>query len=495
MAKYKLLVLALKIYIILIICFVVGVFFYIMVEGEYFPTYEDEIYLVTSTQQYFETNSTKATFTINESLSVIGEYNYYGPGYNIIYGVLAKIFGYNLLFFIVFHFISFLITIFLLWQLPFNKIKSLFLICIYISTYVAFTFIFTYYPETLNLLLSIILLMVFLKIKKNSNKNLVLFIILIFIFSLIRITHVFWIISILVFANNKNKKIWYFIICLGMFFLIILYMRLFTAPAWVDGLNYLYLENTSFLQLKHLIKRILIKGYLNTLNFYTKLGLSSVLILTFFAISIYDIMFNKKLTNWIKKKEYVLGLFMVMLTTIIAIFFFYTTNLFFLEKQIAFFIPVLIVIIIILKKNFKLLLFISFFVFLPCTIIKTINNVSSHKEYYKIVYKKKQYIDNLSDFKNFIKPLKNKKKISILWAYNEFDIPNNLTGLIMPLSINKTPILYTTNVCEIDAPDRIKFKTYNKIHIDYILSKDSVSISNIVLVSKKHNYYYLYKFI
>lgn len=489
--KLKKLFILLYVYIGLITCIVTCLFIYSINDSEFFPINEDESIYYNSARLFYETNSTKAVICISENRSAIGQYNWYGPAYQLIYGLIAKIFGFTKTYFITFHYLLFIASIFLLWLLPLNKIKRLFFISIYLSTYASFSFIFTYFPEMLNMVITIILLVIFSRINLKTNKLIYAFIPLILLFSIIRITNVFWIFSIIVFADTIKRKIQFSAISFLVFFIVFLYMKLFTAPSYVLGLNSIHNGEFMVSNVFLTIKILLLNAIHNSIALFSNANSSVILILLLMVTITYSIFNSTNKHIWVRHKIHVLGILTVIVTTMIVELLLYYTQALTIEKQIAFFIPLLIFIIILLGKNYKLIFFFCCFIFLPISILKSKNYVDAHKEFSHLINSKKEYINNLSEFSNPIHA--DKKEINILWLYSEYEIPNNMTLTVLPVSLNRKPLLYTTNICNENANDSVKFKMYHKIDIDYILSKDSISLKNIDLVQYNPKYYYLYK--
>ena len=75
------------------------------IAGEkYFVAHEDEVIYYGSAQVFAETGSLQAESCIDEDVSPIGKFNWYGPGYNAVYGSLLRTAGPSNALFIKFHF-------------------------------------------------------------------------------------------------------------------------------------------------------------------------------------------------------------------------------------------------------------------------------------------------------------------------------------------------------------------------------------------------------
>src|SRR3989304_2753267 len=82
-----------------------SLFVYAIYDGKFFPTSEDETIYYNSARLFQQTNSIQASDCVMEEVSKIGRCNWYGPFYNIFYGSLAKIIGYESIQFVIIHFL------------------------------------------------------------------------------------------------------------------------------------------------------------------------------------------------------------------------------------------------------------------------------------------------------------------------------------------------------------------------------------------------------
>jgi len=84
--------------------------------------------------------------------------------------------------------------------------------------------------------------------------------------------------------------------------------------------------------------------------------------------------------------------------------------------------------------------------------------------------------------------------VTVLWCYNEFPL-GNIAEALLPFSTkNHQPILYTTNIVDPSTNPEVKFKRFGKIQINYLLSREPVTLP---WLQETHSteYYHLYKII
>ena len=86
---------ALKSYAFIAFIVVTVVFINVISSKDVFPSHIDESSYFSGAKVFAETGSLKSFSSINEERSKIGEYNWYGPVINYIYGGIAKVFGFN----------------------------------------------------------------------------------------------------------------------------------------------------------------------------------------------------------------------------------------------------------------------------------------------------------------------------------------------------------------------------------------------------------------
>ena len=453
----------------------------------YFNIHTDESLYFNFGRIVYEANSLKAPYILGEQASSIGGFGWYGPIYNLIYGSIFKLFGVNQVFIIIFHYILLLLCLVVINRLPLNKLKRLIFTCILLSTYIICPFVLTCYPEILHVLLSLILLVVFTKLN-DSKKSFYFFLFLILLFSLMRVTFVFWIFSILFIGKSSISYILRFSICVAFVFLILVYMKLFQAPSYVIGLSEIHETKANLTNILSSIKNLVnnFKTNLYQLFNQTHSSIATFLLLLFIAaLNVFQIKNNR-----FKSKEF--GLLLIVVMTYITLLFLYNTKAYFMEKQSGFLIPMMIFIIISSKKNILLVLFISFTVFLPHSMMKSVNNFHERKNAAAKIVQYQEFKEDLSHL--FDDVPQHKQDIYTILYPPDFAMEENYLSCFLPLNQNGIPIIYTVNPkYHKNITIQTKFHTFKKHKIDYILCTYPLDIPNIVL-TKKTKYYYLYQY-
>jgi len=450
---------------------VIFIFINVIVSKNVFPSHIDESAYFSGAKLFSETNSLKSFSSINEERSIIGEYNWYGPSINYIYGVIAKLIGFNNYYFIVINFSFFIFSFFIIKLICESWNQFFEFSAVFISIYISSAFIFTYFPENLIVFLSIVLLLLYLKAFKNK-KSVWIFLLFVLIFSFVRMTLLFWVFGVLFVDFFKFKHrvgIVVVVFALGLF-----YMKLFTAPSSILGLGDVHNSNATF-NLFHSIQNLFKNFMTNLYRLYDRVNSSIFVFLTLLLLSIYGLFENRK--NDVKT---LLGLLFIVLISFIAFLFLYSTYWFFFEKQIAFTLPILIYIIMKLKKQYNVLFLFSVFIFFPITITKARDNVINKKLAFVEVEKSSEDIKTINKFRYYLKP--KRKEVNILFFRQDFKLTHDLISSTLPTSFKNIPILYTSSVCDIDAVDSVKFKVHNKIEIDYCISPKEINLSNFKLV-------------
>lgn len=445
------------------------------------PSDFDESNLFCGVKQFYYTGSLKAFNCINEDRSFIGGYSWYGPFINIIYGSIVKVFGFSNSIFFYINFLSLIISLFISTLLFKNKRDKIQYLYVFLSSFLI-SFVFVYFPENFVILLSLILLLVYTKIK--SFKSVVFFSILILCFSLIRITLVFWIFSILFFSNKLISIKIKITIFTSVFTLILIYIKLFTAPSSISGLGDIH--GTSSFDFSNTITHISKNFYTNIYRLFDRANPSII----FFMYSLI-LLSSNYFFNFKKKRLKNFALYLVVLITFLIFLTLYSSYWYFFEKQISFVLPIIFYLII---KDFSInykryYIIICLCLFLPISITKLRQNAIDKKNAYNQNQKDFSVISNIFSFKNKI-DLKTKKEITILFKRDDFEIESSRLMSLFPVSFKNKPIMYTSNIGISEDENRI-FKLHDKIQIDYIISsKKLYSLTNHLVYNNDKVYLY-----
>jgi hypothetical protein len=476
-------------FIVFVVALTVFFLFTQVFDGKYFPENEDESIYYNSAKLFQETNSLKSPTCNSELRSKIGDFHWYGPGYHVIYGSFVKIFGFSNPNFIIFHFILFLLSIASVFFIPISLNQKLSFLVIFLSSFAAMPFIFTYFPESINVLLSLILMILYLK-GNTKSQYLYIFIFTVLIFSLVRSTLIFWIFAIL-FNSKILSGFWKRILIVVVVFIFgIVCVKYLSAPTHISGFKEIHNSESTF-NISNLVigvKENLVKNIKNIYHYLFNhiFGLFSLFSFLFLVIaSIHTYMFEKDNQN----KQKIFGILFFTSLTLISFILLYTFDVFFIEKQIAFLVPGLIYIVINGNNKLSFILMIFVFMFFPFAFSKAKKNIEQRRESYVNVSKFNNQVDSFQSFVNHINP--KYSEVNILYLYNEYELPKNLITCFLPLSKNKVPILYTQNIIDLDKPDSLKFQTHNLIRIDYVLSKNMLKLDWLDL-KYSNGYIFLY---
>jgi len=228
--------------------------------GRYFVAEPDECTYYNSARLFNETGSMIAPVAVNEEVSPIGQYNWYGPMYALLYGLIAKVFGFHIYDFLVLNILCILATILIIYRTGFELETKLLISTAFLSCYVFVVYIFQLYPEPLHLYFDTILILRLKKIydkdleEKPYQKDIWLYVLLVIFFSLFRVTTVLWITGLFAFAASKKDLVKTGGICMGSLFIVIVYMHYFNAPYVAGIIPDLMCDGVSFHNIAAAIK-------------------------------------------------------------------------------------------------------------------------------------------------------------------------------------------------------------------------------------------------
>ncbi|OFY70877.1 MAG: hypothetical protein A3G23_12210 [Bacteroidetes bacterium RIFCSPLOWO2_12_FULL_37_12] len=453
-----------------------SLFVYAIYDGKFFPTSEDETIYYNSARLFQQTNSIQASDCVMEEVSKIGRCNWYGPFYNIFYGSLAKIIGYESIQFVIIHFLLILSCFLLIYKFPLESMIKWQIALCFILSEVANVFIFTYFPESFHLFSGFVLTFLLILIFQNDNPFYkYLYIASVLFFTFTRPTAIFWMIGLIPFAKNKMEYWIYAIIFVSGVLVTMIFQKFFFAPAWASGLktiDYLY-KFEVFKFINHSSKQFFQNGK-NLFQVHNS-----------FVIFFFFLTFIRAL---IIKNKFLTSTALICSVILVLLLAFYDTNPLFFIKQVAFMIPLMITANLTIKSPRNYLIILFMLLTFPFTIRFTYSKIRDSKSAYTYRENQKEFVSSLADIVNYVEP---EKKNTILWSYNEYHYP--AAEALIPLATSKGfPILYTTNITDTNAPPEEKFRLYNKLKVDYILSRFQLAKPELkLLVSNK--YYYFYK--
>jgi len=258
-------------------------------------------------------------------------------------------------------------------------------------------------------------------------------------------------------------------------------MKLFTAPAYagISGLSIIHNGGAASFEYVSALKSFIDYGINNLIMIFKSAQVNLYLILLLMISSFLSLL----IAGRTKENLHLWGL----LTTAVLVFFtlivLYTGSHYYLEKQLAFIIPILCFILVSTFRYFNILFVTLALLLFPTNRAKAVLNIKERREMY-ISVKKYEYVESqLRDAANRIKP--KHSEVNILFCYTQYEVPNHMIFCYLPVSVSNVPLLYTTNVVGEEAPLEDKFKVFNRIRIDYVMSTTSLNLPNMNL--KYHN--------
>jgi hypothetical protein len=454
-------------------------------DGEYFLKHEDEAIYYGCAKLFHSTNSVQAAGCNVEDVSPIGRINWYGPGFHVIYGGLFKIFGPSAAAFPWFHFALALLSIAMIMKMPVAmELRITFALALAL-TQQYLTYIFTFFPETLVLFFATILtiLLYYQSTTENEkNKRIAssLYILFCFIFSLCRITFIFWLIGWVVLAPSKKSMVVRFLLFIVTMVGTLFYMKYFLAPTYapslqkVDLLYQGHVIDFTLMVLDAVLKNFLLVINSGSIPLYVLLGL----------------LISAVCAMVLKGGKFVTSAVIICLTLLLTFFALYVVSSFFFVKQTAMMIPLLLFSIILGFRSVVIsyILVGVLLVIFPSRVIQALKLIKERRKEYSHRMDYRDLENAFAEIPNHIQ----KESSVILWCYNEYEFGLSAESLLTFSTVAGEPILYTTSVPEPDAPAEVKFQLYNKLPIDYVLSRFPLDGQNLTVVHTT-KYYYLYK--
>lgn len=461
---------------------------YFVATGNYYPFYADEAIYLTSGKLFYETGSLKAVLAFYEMRSKVGDFGWYGPMYNMLYGLLPKLFGWSAVSNLWVHLFLYGIVIYII---GFSKLlppinKKVLLLC-FLGSYTFIPFLFSYFPELLHVLFGLLVYVYYMRAHENP-RSFWFFILLVMLFTLFRVTYIFSLLALLpisITGLSQLKKIG--VVAVG-FMLGLLYFAFFHAKPSVVGLGDVFTLDMQYAET--VFKTVKTNLHSNLLLFFgffkswTKGFESFIAIIILGLLLLHSIVINKGLVQ-----KQLIGILLSAMALVFVLLAMYSAKIFFMEKQLTWLYTVLLLAMIQEKRYNKVLVGVYLVFFLPLMVYRSYDTTEKRSySYHKTQEQKKK----LPDIEAFTLQLEiNKKYIHILFVDNEFPILNNLAYSFFPLSIQGTPILYTTNYRYQNSIE--KYKEHGRSNIDYILAREEINKEGWKLKTMLKEGYYLYE--
>lgn len=467
---------------------VIGLTILALWHGTYHVAEEDETIYYNTTRSFAQTGSVRAVDCNTEDVSKIGQANWYGPMYSIFYGGIAKIIGLHTYNFLFINLLCFAGILLLVWRSVSDKEARYMLLASILALYPFISYLFTYFPETLELLFAVILSFKLHKIftEDASGKRIIQFVLLVMFFALFRITSIFWVFGLLALSTSFKSFAKYTGVGVLCFLLINIYAHYFIAPAYGNSMAYLSTHSINLSSLLYFIKRATTNIYV----FFTRNPFYDLLQVLVLFIAAY---------SWfVSKSRFMLATLIIAFTYYTILMVLYTPYSYFFNKQVACLYPLLLIALFITDTTkLKYLAAFTFLLFSPLTYVKAARYIIAHKnsaiEYNENIINRKQ-LDTIASKTMLGHP------ITIMVLYRDFDSVMTypvFTTSVPVITADKQPILYSCNFpldnkFNPNSKSEPNFILYHKLHIDYILSRHPLQIDSTAL-TYSCNLFYLYR--
>lgn len=450
--------------IVLQLGFLSSLFFRAVGDGHYFLFQEDEVINYSGSKLFAETGSLRAEGCIEENVSRIGEMNWYGPGYQVFYGSIARWFGNSPSLFVQIHFIVSLITLGLVFFFPIPIREKLFTAAALSLSQPFTVYLFSYYPESVNLCVAALLILWLLKVDQShsTKRNLFigLFVATVLVFVLFRVTTVFWLAG-LVALSRSRKEFWQMLSVAAIALIgTLAYMKLFTAPPYASEMHKIeMLYSFSLLDFVWQTAKAIVRNGLHLLT--------SGSIPVYFSLSLSVLL----AIQWQKTRErFSLAVLAIVVIMVIAFMAFYSGDPWYFLKQSSGLVPLLLTGVMIsgasgrMKFGVVALLVVSFLF----SYSDLSSQIARHRDGWAALTQNQQFVASLNHIRDLTE---DDKEVTVLWCYNEHAY-GVATEALLPFSTKKGyPILYTTNIVGGDASPDERFKLHGRLPVGYIMSR------------------------
>lgn len=422
----------------------------------YSIVHQDEGIFEFGSRLFAETNSPVANSVINENVSKIGAYNWYGPFWNILFGFGVKIFGSEhgiLMLNLVFAWLTVVISLF------FIPKKSVLFTILLVVSYPFLVYQTSIVPEPFMMLLAVInLVLLFRLIENPSPKGLVFFSLIIYLEIVVRVTNVFWLFGLIPMfmgkvVRNKLKVLSFFSLMFGVVWSYI-FLQLFMAPAFDPGIS--NLASIGDYNLVNFLKILVGRPIWNFVFLWEELHPIMLLLLVINGMAV--IMVIKKVQK--VKLEFVL----VSCLSLVVFWVLYLSKSLYFLKQTAFVWPVLIFLIISSEsKRYKYFLIAGLFGLYPFSFVQAIDSISSHKSNYDVLHNSNKLFEAM----NHLKGLDTKgEQIYLLWIPDDWAV--EMSSYFPATNFQGKPLIYTCNPT-LKPSDSVRFKLFNRLKIDFCI--------------------------
>ncbi len=445
-----------------------------------YPSSVDDAVYYTSARLFIETGELKSPIHFAEGRSAIGNFSWYGPTYNFIFGGCIKLFGLGDGYPVIVNGILSLLTLIMVVNLRLKSRELLMFLLLYYTSLSSFYYWFSYSPEVLQVLLSVLLLWLYIRI--DNKKKIITFLVLVGVSTIIRYNNFFWFFAILFLSKDLLEKRMKVFLVLTFVILTLLFFKFFTAPPTVSGLK-LVSHGLNFSIDRFIVKEFIIGIKYNVYFLFSNDRHTNGYIFLLICIMIAGVLFPKG-RNSLETSMH-LGIVFVTLVAFVSFFLFYTTDYKPFERQTVFLLPGIFYLIVKADKYKGLMVIMCLLYFLPRMIFNTWDNIVIHKVAWNEFQKKKELFAEFSGMFMGVN-LTGKDEVKVLIDPLEFDCNPSISLCSLPISNNTTTISYIV----LKERDWQQDKILNKV--DYFLTREQICNDNCQII-KKDKSFNLYK--
>lgn len=455
-------------------------------DSQFFLLHEDEVIYYCSAKLFAATNSVQAESCIWEMVSPIGSMNWYGPGYHIVYGTLFKVFGNHPAVFPWFHLFLAAASIALIFLCPIPLESRLLAALSFLLTPQFSAYIFTYFPESLNLFLATFLtyMLTLLFTANDPRRRMIVtiaFVVAVAACMLCRITFIFWLPALVALADTRRHRIIACIIAIVGIGVSVVYMKYFIAPPYASTMQ--KLESLYTLEIGGFLKATY-NAFISNLKAFVWSNLPLVKLMAWItAISLVSVL--------VLRTKFSIAVMLVVVCIFSVMMSYYLVDDFYFIKQTAMLLPLFFVSAALGRtKLFSYTAVVVVVLFFGLSRSKINTAIENGRSAYDLYDKNQSFRDALNEIPSHVK----NENLVILWDYREYDYGYSTEALLPFATIKKKPILYTTNIVEPNASEDARFQRHGRLKLDYILSRKPLTFADVKLVHKTE-FYHLYEIV
>lgn len=225
-----------RIVFILALTSIIGYYYFDIISSlslDYLPLFSDEYLYCINALNFFKNTTLEAAITFNGTGSLIFGSDSHGFAYTLLHGMIAKVFGWHSLNFIIFNLTCLLASIVIycsVKSLPVSR--RIYACCMLLLFPITQMYAISYMQETIHLMFSVILsLFIYLIYRdKHNRKYIIYYVAVICVAGTFRCLWFFWLIGLVPLAENKKQLAGYFALFISGVIISYVFAILFIEP-------------------------------------------------------------------------------------------------------------------------------------------------------------------------------------------------------------------------------------------------------------------------